>query len=60
MTLTLTCRNQDCGEVLSAETEDDLVEAAQHHAREHGRSRPIPREHVVARIRRHNPDAPHD
>jgi hypothetical protein len=56
--LSLTCTNSDCGAVLEAETEDELVELAQAHAQSHGHTRPIPREHVVARIRRHNAGDP--
>lgn len=59
MNLSLTCRNKDCGEVLTAETEDELVILGQRHAQQHGHSGPVPREHVIARIRRHNPDAEH-
>lgn len=53
MTLSLTCHN--CGKVLSAKTEDELVALGQEHANEHGHTQPLPREHVLARIRRHNP-----
>lgn len=54
MSLSLVCRNKGCGQVLTAETEDDLVSLAQQHATAHGHRGPIPREHVVARVRRHN------
>jgi hypothetical protein len=40
--------------VLRAETEDELVELAQAHAQGHGHTRPIPREHVVHRVRQAN------
>ena len=50
--LTLTCHS--CGEVLTAEDEDELVTLAQAHAEGHGHSLPPPREHVLARIRRAN------
>ena len=53
MTLSLTCHG--CGKVLAAETEDELVVLGQDHASEHGHHPPPPREHVLARIRRHNP-----
>jgi hypothetical protein len=53
MTMTLTCHS--CGQVLSAETEDELADLGQAHAVEHGHHLPPPREHVLARIRRHNP-----
>lgn len=52
MTLSLTC--QSCGKVLTAETADDLVVLGQTHAGEHGHRPPPAREHVLARIRRHN------
>jgi len=53
VTLSLTCHN--CKEVLSAETEDELVTLGQAHAVGHGHNPPPPREHVLARIRRHDP-----
>ncbi len=53
MTLSLTCRQ--CGTVLSADTEDELVALGQQRAERHGHTRPLSREHVLARIRRHNP-----
>lgn len=53
MSMSLTCHS--CDRVLSAETEDDLVRLAQQHAGEHGHHPPPPREHVLARIHRHNP-----
>ena len=53
MILSLTCHN--CGRVLSAETEDELVDLGLEHANVHGHTEPLPREHVLARIRRHNP-----
>lgn len=53
MSVELTCRS--CGAVLTAETEDELVELGQEHAREHGHTKPQDREHVLERIRRHNP-----
>ena len=49
MALTLTCHN--CSEVLSADTEDELVELGQAHAAEHGHNPPPPRDHVLKRIR---------
>lgn len=56
MTLSLTCHS--CSEVLRAETEDELVTLGQTHAAEHGHNPPPPRDHVLARIRRHNPQQP--
>lgn len=56
MALELTCHS--CHNVLSAETEDELVELGQRHAVEHGHTPPPAREHVLARIRRHNPTQP--
>lgn len=53
MALTLTCHN--CSKVLSADTEDELVELGQVHAVEHGHHPPPPRDHVLKRIRHHNP-----
>ena len=50
---TLTCHS--CGEVLIADTEDQLVDLGQAHAVKHGHHPPPPRDHVLARIRRHNP-----
>ena len=52
MSLSLTCHS--CGKVLNASTEDELVSLGQGHAVEHGHNPPPPREHVLARIRRHN------
>ena len=54
MTLSLTCHS--CKDVLSAETEDDLVALGQAHAIGHGHNPPPAKEHVLARIRRHNPE----
>jgi hypothetical protein len=48
--LTLVCHS--CDETLAAETEDELVELGLAHAATHGHT--PPREHVLARIRRHN------
>lgn len=53
MTMTLTCHS--CNQVLRAETEDKLVDLGRAHAVEHGHHPPPPREHVLARIRHHNP-----
>ena len=53
MTLELVCHR--CQKVLSAETEDELVDLGQRHAVEHGHLSPPPRDHVLTRIRRHNP-----
>lgn len=55
MSLSLTCRN--CGTVLRAETEDELAALGQAHAQEHGHTAPMDRRHIIARIRRHHPDA---
>lgn len=52
MSLTLTCHS--CQQVLSADTEDELVTLGQQHAAQHGHTPPQPRDHVLARIRRHN------
>lgn len=56
MTVSLTCRA--CGKVLSADDEDALVELGAEHSREHGhcrdRGRPLSRDRILARIRRHN------
>lgn len=52
MSLTLTC--QSCQQVLSADTEDELATLGQQHAVQHGHTPPPPRDHVLARIRRHN------
>ena len=49
--LSLTCHS--CGLTMTAATEDDLVSLGLEHARAHGHE--PPREHVIARIRRHNP-----
>lgn len=53
MALTLTCHS--CKAVLSAETEDERVTLGQDHAVGHGHNPPPSRDHVIARIRRHNP-----
>ena len=47
---TLVCHS--CEETMKAETEDELVELGLEHAAKHGHV--PPREHVVARVRRHN------
>lgn len=52
MDLTLVCHS--CGTTLRAATEDELVDLGQAYAVEHGHTPPPPREHVLARIRRHN------
>lgn len=44
MTAGLTC--QDCGNVLNAETEAELVYLGQEHAGEHGHSKSLPRKQV--------------
>ena len=56
MTLSLNCRR--CGIVLSADTEEELAVLGQEHARQHGHTKPMPHDHVLARIRRHDPKAP--
>lgn len=56
MSLTLTCKS--CGKVIAADGEDELVLLGQEHAREHGHTKPLPRAHVLARIRRHNRQQP--
>lgn len=48
--LTLTCHS--CAQTMEAPTEDELAEMAIAHAEAHGHT--PPREHVIARIRRHN------
>jgi hypothetical protein len=48
--LVMVCHN--CEETLQAETEDELVELGLQHAAKHGHV--PPREHVLARIRKHN------
>ncbi len=53
MTLSLTCRR--CGTVLSAESEEELAALGQEHARQHGHTRPMSHEHVLARIRNPKP-----
>ena len=52
MSLALTCHS--CHQVLSADTEDELVTLGQQHAVQHGHTPPPLRDHVLARIRRHN------
>lgn len=56
MTLTLTCRQ--CHLDLVARSEDGLVDLGQRHAQEHGHPEPPAREHLLTRIRRHNPGSP--
>ena len=51
--LTLTCHS--CDETMEARTEEELADLASAHAQQHGHT--PPREHVLARIRRHNPQA---
>ena len=48
--LALTCHN--CGETMQADDENELVVLGLEHAQKHGHM--PPREHVLARIRRHN------
>lgn len=55
MKLSLTCKS--CGKVLAADDEEELAALGQAHALEHGHTRILSREHVLARIRRHNPSA---
>jgi hypothetical protein len=55
MALSLTCHNKDCGKVLTADTEDELVRLGQQHSQEHGHHDAPPADHVLARIRKHNP-----
>lgn len=52
MSLELRCHS--CHNVLTAETEDELVDLGQQHAVGQPHA-PPPRAHVLARIRRHNP-----
>ncbi len=56
MTLSLTCRR--CGIVINADTEEDLATLGQEHAKQHGHTEPMAPEHILARIRRHNPNRP--
>lgn len=56
--LTITCHS--CDLTMSADDLEDLVVQGQDHALGHGHTSPPPREHVIARIRRQNPDAPAD
>jgi hypothetical protein len=53
MTLSLTCNG--CGEVMTADTEEELAEQGQAHGKKHGHDKPMSRPNVLARIRRHNP-----
>ena len=52
VTVSLTCHS--CGRILTADTEDELVDLGQSHAVDHGHDPPPPRGHVLARIRRQN------
>lgn len=54
MNLSLTCRN--CGAVLTAATEDELAALGQSHAQQHGHTGSMDRRHIMARIRRQNPN----
>lgn len=56
MTLRLTCRR--CGIVINADTEEDLATLGQEHAKQHGHTEPMAPEHILARIRRRNPNRP--
>ena len=54
MTLSLTCKA--CGKVLTADTEEELADLGLQHRDEHGHGhRSLSREHVLKRIRHHNP-----
>ena len=50
MTLTITCKH--CGADVTAETEDELVEHVQAHVREHGATHALPREAVLALLKK--------
>ncbi len=50
MTLSLTCKS--CGEVITAETEDEFIAKGKAHATKHGHTRPLTREHILARLHR--------
>jgi hypothetical protein len=53
MTYRLTCKQ--CETDLVGASEDELVDVAQRHAQDHGHTKPLPREHLLTRIRRSNP-----
>ena len=56
MALNLTCKA--CGTELVADTEEELAAMGQLHGAEHGHVKPMAHNHVLARIRRHNPKSP--
>jgi hypothetical protein len=53
MTINLTC---PCGEVISAEGEDTLVDRVQTHARDHDGAPQLSREHILAHVHGEHPD----
>ncbi len=55
MSVSLTCKS--CGAELTADNEDELADLGQRHAQEHGHQGSPSRDHILARIRRHNPQA---
>jgi hypothetical protein len=44
----ITCKA--CGDVLSAETEDEFVEVGQAHAAKHGHAYELSRQHILGRL----------
>ena len=50
MNLTMNCRH--CDEVITADSEDELVDRVQAHARSHGDKPPLTREHILNRYHR--------
>ncbi|WP_055751195.1 MULTISPECIES: hypothetical protein [Frankia] len=58
MTTSLTCKH--CDTTISANDEEDLVAQVQTHVQDHaaahGRVHTVSRNHVLARLHRHNPD----
>lgn len=57
MKFSLKCHNKDCGALLTADTEEELVRLGQQHAQAHGHHNAPSDDQVLARIRKHNPQA---
>ncbi len=52
-TSSVTCRF--CGVMIGADDEDELVALVQSHARDHGHTRDLTREHILARLHGQGP-----
>jgi hypothetical protein len=50
----MTCKH--CGAEITADDEDTMVERVQEHYRSHGDKPPLTRDHILRRLRRHQPN----